>query len=165
MLNVFDLIKSLGALPGRSVASAAAALPEKTLEGNSAGNLVRVKCSTRMQVKDITIDESLMKPDQKLFLEEMLASTINEVMKKTLAELDALEQKAAAEAGAKAMNAVPPDMMRKAMDAVNASNGSFDEAVKKMMQQFSGSTAPSSDAGAKNNDTPVSETDNDTSKK
>lgn len=84
-----DLLKNIQAQLGplsslTSIKKMLEAIPEKTYEGSSAGNFVKVKMTNRLEIDDIEIEIEMLKEKNKYLLEEMLAATINELSKKVL---------------------------------------------------------------------------------
>jgi len=52
------------------------------VEGMSGGGLVTVRMSAGMEVKTITIDPSLMKPEEREVLQDILVSALNDARRK-----------------------------------------------------------------------------------
>ena len=48
------------------------------VEGQAGGGLVKVKATAKGRVLAVTIDESLMKPDEKQILEDLVAAAFND---------------------------------------------------------------------------------------
>ena len=48
------------------------------VEGTAGGGLVTVKCSARGRIMGVTIDESLMKPEEKQMVEDLVAAAFND---------------------------------------------------------------------------------------
>ncbi|TCD05005.1 YbaB/EbfC family nucleoid-associated protein [Erythrobacteraceae bacterium CFH 75059] len=48
------------------------------VEGASGGGLVRVRASARGRILGVTIDDSLLKPEEKQMLEDLVAAAIND---------------------------------------------------------------------------------------
>lgn len=60
------------------------------VEGSSGGGLVSVRMTAKMEVKAVTIDPSLMKPEEREVLEDLLVTAQNDARRK--AE-DAMQEK------------------------------------------------------------------------
>lgn len=67
------------------------------VEGASGGGMVKVVRSAKGTVKAVTIDESLMKPEEKDILEDLLVAAINDA--RTKADAAAQERMASLTAG------------------------------------------------------------------
>ncbi|MCL2713770.1 MAG: YbaB/EbfC family nucleoid-associated protein [Alphaproteobacteria bacterium] len=52
------------------------------VEGMSGGGLVRVRMSAKMEIKSIAIDPSLMKPEEREVLQDILVSALNDARRK-----------------------------------------------------------------------------------
>ena len=52
------------------------------VEGSSGGGLVKVTLNGKNEIKKINIDQSLMKPEEKEILEDLIVAAINEGRKK-----------------------------------------------------------------------------------
>ena len=48
------------------------------VEGTAGGGLVTVKCSARGRIMGVNIDESLMKPEEKQMVEDLVAAAFND---------------------------------------------------------------------------------------
>ena len=48
------------------------------VEGEAGGGLVKVKCSAKGRVLGVTIDESLMKPEEKQMVEDLVTAAFND---------------------------------------------------------------------------------------
>ncbi|MBX9711651.1 MAG: YbaB/EbfC family nucleoid-associated protein [Xanthobacteraceae bacterium] len=57
-------------------------LEQIEVEGVSGGGLVSVRMTAKMEVKGVTIDPSLMKPEEREVLEDLLVSAHNEARRK-----------------------------------------------------------------------------------
>lgn len=67
------------------------------VEGSSGGGMVKVVRSAKGTAKSVTIDESLMKPEEKDILEDLLVAAINDA--RTKADQAAQERMASLTAG------------------------------------------------------------------
>jgi hypothetical protein len=52
------------------------------VEGTSGGGLVRVRMTAKMDVKAISIDPSLVKPDEREILEDLVVSALSDARRK-----------------------------------------------------------------------------------
>lgn len=57
---------------------AQASLENIEVEGVSGGGLVKVRASAKGTIKGVEIDESLMKPEEKQVLEDLIAAALND---------------------------------------------------------------------------------------
>ena len=57
---------------------AQAKLDSIEVEGTAGGGLVKVRCTARGRILGVTIDESLMKPEEKQMLEDLVAAAFND---------------------------------------------------------------------------------------
>ena len=57
---------------------AQAKLDSIEVEGTAGGGLVTVKCTARGRILGVSIDESLMKPEEKQMLEDLVAAAFND---------------------------------------------------------------------------------------
>jgi len=57
---------------------AQAKLDSIEVEGTAGGGLVKVKCTARGRIMGVTIDESLMKPEEKQMVEDLVAAAFND---------------------------------------------------------------------------------------
>ena len=48
------------------------------VEGVSGGGLVKIRCSAKGRILGVSIDDSLMKPDDKVMLEDLVAAAFND---------------------------------------------------------------------------------------
>lgn len=48
------------------------------VEGTAGGGLVKVKCTARGRIMGVDIDESLMKPEEKQMVEDLVAAAFND---------------------------------------------------------------------------------------
>ena len=52
------------------------------VEGTSGGGLVKIRCTAKGRILGVAIDDSLMKPDDKQMLEDLLAAAFNDARAK-----------------------------------------------------------------------------------
>ena len=52
-------------------------LAEATVQGEAGGGMVRVTMTGKGEVRDISIDESLLKPEEKEILEDLVVAALN----------------------------------------------------------------------------------------
>lgn len=57
---------------------AQAKLDSIEVEGVSGGGLVKVRCTAKGRILGVTIDESLMKPEEKQMVEDLVAAAFND---------------------------------------------------------------------------------------
>ena len=57
---------------------AQAKLDSIEVEGTAGGGLVKVKCTARGRIMGVSIDESLMKPEEKQMVEDLVAAAFND---------------------------------------------------------------------------------------
>lgn len=57
-------------------------LEEIEVEGESGGGLVKVRASAKGRILGVTIDESLLRPEEKTMLEDLIAAAINDARTK-----------------------------------------------------------------------------------
>ncbi len=57
------------------------------VEGESGGGLVRVRMTAKMEVKAVTIDPSLIKPEEREVLEDLLVTAHNDARRKAEAAM------------------------------------------------------------------------------
>ncbi len=92
MKNLADIMKQVQSMQTR-MAEMQAKLDGLTVTGQSGGGLVKVTMTGKGAVKGIAIDDSLLKPDEKDILEDLLVAAMSDA--KTRAEgLAAEEMKA-----------------------------------------------------------------------
>ena len=77
MKNLADMMKQAGQLQAR-MADMQKKLESLQFEGQSGGGLVKVKISGKAQVSAVEIDPSLMKPDEREILEDLLVAALNQ---------------------------------------------------------------------------------------
>ena len=62
----------------KQMGEAQAKLDTVEVEGNAGGGLVRVRATARGRILGVTIDDSLMKPEEKQMLEDLVAAAFND---------------------------------------------------------------------------------------
>jgi DNA-binding YbaB/EbfC family protein len=81
MANFLGLMKQAAELKTKMEAMQAE-LDQIEVEGSSGGNLVTVKISAKGELKAVSIDPSLMKPDEKEIVEDLLVAAHAEARRK-----------------------------------------------------------------------------------
>jgi nucleoid-associated protein EbfC len=61
---------------------AQAKLEQIEVEGVAGGGLVKIKCTAKGRIIGVTIDESLMKPEEKQMVEDLVAAAFNDARQK-----------------------------------------------------------------------------------
>jgi nucleoid-associated protein EbfC len=77
MKNLADLMKQAGQMQAR-MADMQKKLETMIVEGQSGGGMVRVKMSGKSVVTAIEIDPSLLKPEEKEIIEDLLIAALSE---------------------------------------------------------------------------------------
>jgi hypothetical protein len=80
-MDIRGMMKQAQAMQAKMQA-AQAELETAEVEGAAGGGLVRVTATARGQVKNVSIDESLMKPEEKEILEDLLLAALEDARKK-----------------------------------------------------------------------------------
>lgn len=62
----------------KQMGEAQAKLDTVEVEGSAGGGLVKVRATARGRILGVTIDESLMKPEEKQMLEDLVAAAFND---------------------------------------------------------------------------------------
>jgi len=96
MKNLADIMKSAGQMQAK-MADMQAKLETLTVEGQSGGGLVKVTMTGKFSVKSLSIDQSLIKAEEREILEDLILAAMNDA--KTKAETAAAEQMQALTAG------------------------------------------------------------------
>ena len=78
----FDEIMKAAQNVQEELQKAQAKLEEIEVEGVSGGGLVRVRASAKGNIKGVEIDESLLKPEEKQVVEDLVAAAINDARNK-----------------------------------------------------------------------------------
>ncbi len=89
MKNLADIMKSAGQMQAK-MADMQAKLEQTMVEGQSGGGLVKVTMSAKFAVSALEIDPSLIKPEEKEILEDLVMAALNDA--KSKAETTAAEQ-------------------------------------------------------------------------
>ncbi|MGZ8298832.1 MAG: YbaB/EbfC family nucleoid-associated protein [Rhodoplanes sp.] len=82
MANFLGLMKQAAELKTKMEAMQAE-LDQIEVEGSSGGNLVTVRINAKGELKTVSIDASLMKPDEKEVVEDLLVAAHAEARRKT----------------------------------------------------------------------------------
>lgn len=82
MVNILGMMKQAAELKSKMEAMQAE-LDQVEVEGASGGNLVTVKISAKGELKAVSIDASLMKPDEKEIVEDLLVAAHAEARRKS----------------------------------------------------------------------------------
>ena len=75
MKNLADMMKQMGGVQAR-LADMQKRLESLVLEGQSGGGLVKVKMTGKGMVTGLDIDASLLKPDEKAIVEDLLIAAL-----------------------------------------------------------------------------------------
>ncbi len=67
---------------GKQMNEAQAKLDLLEVEGSSGGGLVKIRCTAKGRILQVTIDESLIVPDDKQMLEDLVAAAFNDARSK-----------------------------------------------------------------------------------
>ncbi len=81
MKDLMGIMKQAQAMQAK-MADAQAALEQLEVHGSSGGGLVSVTLSAKGTMKGITIDDSLMKPDEREILEDLIVTAHEDARKK-----------------------------------------------------------------------------------
>ncbi len=81
MAGMFDLMKQAQAMQAK-MQDVQAELERVEVEGQSAGGMVRVTLTAKGQMKGITLDPSLLKPEDKDMLEDLIVAAHDDARKK-----------------------------------------------------------------------------------
>ena len=81
MVNIGNMMKQAQQLQ-KKMAEAQDKLNEIEVEGSSGGGLVKVTASAKGNFKRISIDDSLIKSDEKEILEDLIIAAINDAKQK-----------------------------------------------------------------------------------
>ncbi|MDE2383892.1 MAG: YbaB/EbfC family nucleoid-associated protein [Alphaproteobacteria bacterium] len=77
MKNLADIMKQAGQMQAK-MADMQARLEQVFVEGQSGGGLVKVRMSAKFAVSGVVIDASLLKPEEKEILEDLLMAALND---------------------------------------------------------------------------------------
>lgn len=103
MKDIMGMMKKVQEMQAK-MASLQAELDTIEVEGAAGGGMVKVVTSAKGAVKGVTIDDSLMKPEEKDILEDLLVAAMNDA--RTKADRTAQEKMSALTAGLP----IPPGM-------------------------------------------------------
>ena len=81
MVNLGNMMKQAQQLQ-KKMAEAQSKLNELEVEGVSGGGLVKVKATAKGEIKKITVDNSLFKPEEKEIVEDLIVAAINDAKAK-----------------------------------------------------------------------------------
>ena len=81
MTNIGNMMKQAQQLQ-KKISEAQEKLKSIDVEGSSGGGLVRVIVSAKGDLKKINIDESIIKPQEKEIIEDLILAAINDAKKK-----------------------------------------------------------------------------------
>ena len=81
MVNIGSMMKQAQQLQ-KKIADAQEKLISIEVEGVSGGGLVKVVATAKGEIKKITIDESLLKPEEKEITEDLIVAAINDAKQK-----------------------------------------------------------------------------------
>lgn len=84
-------------------------LENEIVEGTAGGGMVKVTCTCKGEMKKIDIDKSLMDPNEKEMLEDLVITAINNARKNSDAKTNEEMQKISSAAG------IPMDMLNSAL--------------------------------------------------
>ncbi|MHB2166654.1 YbaB/EbfC family nucleoid-associated protein [Alsobacter sp. R-9] len=96
MKDIMGMMKKVQEMQAK-MASLQAELDEIEVEGAAGGGMVKVVTSAKGAVKSVTIDDSLMKPEEKDILEDLLVAAMNDA--RTKADRTAQERMSSLTAG------------------------------------------------------------------
>lgn len=89
----------------KQMSDAQAKLDEIEVEGSAGGGLVKVRATARGRIVGVAIDDSLMKPEEKQMLEDLVAAAFNDARDRadrvSGKEMDKIQQGAGLPAGFK----------------------------------------------------------------
>ena len=80
-MDIRGMMKQAQAMQAKMQA-AQAELETAEVEGAAGGGMVRVTATAKGQVKNVSIDDSLMKPEEKEILEDLLVAALEDARKK-----------------------------------------------------------------------------------
>ena len=84
-------------------------LENEIVEGKAGGDMVRITCTCKGEVKGIQIDKSLLDPNEKEMLEDLIVTAFNNAKKNSDAKTNEEMQKISSAAG------IPMDMLNSAL--------------------------------------------------
>jgi DNA-binding YbaB/EbfC family protein len=77
MKDIMGMMKKVQEMQAK-LAETQAELDQMEVEGQSGGGMVRVIMTAKGQVKGLSIDDSLLRPDEKDILEDLLIAALND---------------------------------------------------------------------------------------
>ncbi len=77
MKNIGELMQQMQEMQAR-MQRMQEELAEATVEGEAGGGMVRVTMTGKGEVRDVSIDESLLKPEEKEILEDLIVAALNQ---------------------------------------------------------------------------------------
>jgi hypothetical protein len=104
MADVFGMMKQAAQLQSKMQAMQDE-LGQVEVEGISGGGLVSVRMNAKMEVKGVTIDPSLMKPEEHGIVEDLLVTALSDARRKAEAAMQEKMQSLAGGLG------LPPGML------------------------------------------------------
>jgi len=81
MKDVFGMMKQVQAMQ-QKLADVQAELESLEVEGAAGGGMVKVVATAKGAVKSVSIDDSLMRPDEKDILEDLILAALNDARAK-----------------------------------------------------------------------------------
>jgi DNA-binding YbaB/EbfC family protein len=66
----------------KQMGEAQAKLDSLEVEGQSGGGLVKIRCTAKGRILGVSIDDSLMKPEEKQMLEDLVTAAFNDARSK-----------------------------------------------------------------------------------
>jgi DNA-binding YbaB/EbfC family protein len=81
MANIMGMMKQAAELKSKMEAMQAE-LDQIEVEGSSGGNLVTVKINAKGELKSVSIDPSLLKPDEKEIVEDLIVAAHGDARRK-----------------------------------------------------------------------------------
>jgi len=81
MVNIGNMMKQAQQMQ-KKISEAQEKLNSIEVEGVSGGGMVKVTASAKGDIKRITIDDSLMKPEEKEMTEDLIVAAINDAKQK-----------------------------------------------------------------------------------
>ena len=77
MKNIGELMQQMQEMQAR-MQRMQEELAETTVQGEAGGGMVRVTMTGKAEIRDVTIDESLLKPEEKEILEDLIMAAANQ---------------------------------------------------------------------------------------
>lgn len=107
MQNIQQAMKQAQALQ-KQIAELQKRLEAEMVEGTAGGNMVKISCTCKGDVKKIEIDKSLLDPNEKEMLEDLIVTAFNNAKKNSDAKTSEEMQKISNAAG------LPMDLLNSA---------------------------------------------------